>query len=70
MNDCKSRVIESLLSKKLEAKGAVLPEKLLQANQLDLKTIAYLICRGGWPVAVDMPQEVALSMKEPKHSIH
>ena len=36
------------------------PEKLLQTNQLDLKTIAYLICRGGWPVAVDMPQEVAL----------
>ena len=36
------------------------PEKLLQTNQLDLKKIAYLICRGGWPIAVDMPQEAAL----------
>lgn len=36
------------------------PEKILQPNHLDLKQIAFLICRGGWPVAVDLPRDAAL----------
>lgn len=29
-------------------------------NKLDIDDIAYLICRGGWPQALDCPKEVAL----------
>lgn len=37
------------------------PEKLLETNELKLPDIAYLICRGGWPMAVGLPEEAALS---------
>lgn len=36
------------------------PEKILQKNELKLTDIAFLICRGGWPTAVDLPEEAAL----------
>ena len=37
------------------------PEKILAENKLDdIDTLAFLICRGGWPGAIDMEQEVAL----------
>ncbi len=36
------------------------PEKILEKNELTLKDIAFLICRGGWPMAVDLPEEAAL----------
>lgn len=36
------------------------PEKILEKNELKLKDIAFLICRGGWPMAVGMPEEIAL----------
>ncbi len=36
------------------------PEKILERNELKLKDIAFLICRGGWPMAVDLPEEAAL----------
>ncbi len=36
------------------------PEKLLEKNELSLSDIAFLICRGGWPMAVDLPKEAAL----------
>lgn len=36
------------------------PEKILQKNALKLSDIAFLICRGGWPIAVDLPEEAAL----------
>ncbi len=36
------------------------PEKILEKNDLKLKDIAFLICRGGWPMAVGLPEEVAL----------
>lgn len=36
------------------------PEKLLEKSGLELRDIAYLICRGGWPMAVVLPDEVAL----------
>lgn len=36
------------------------PEKILEKNGLALRDIAFLICRGGWPVAVGLPEEVAL----------
>lgn len=29
-------------------------------NKSDLERIAYLVCRGGWPVVTDLPEEVAL----------
>ena len=29
-------------------------------NNLKLEDIAYLVCRGGWPKAVDLPKEIAL----------
>jgi hypothetical protein len=29
--------------------------------QADLQRLAYLVCRGGWPVSVDMPETYALS---------
>ena len=36
------------------------PEKILQKNDLKLTDIAFLICRGGWPTAIDLPEEAAL----------
>lgn len=36
------------------------PEKILQKNDLKLKDISFLICRGGWPAAVGLPDEAAL----------
>ncbi|MDE6715484.1 MAG: DUF4143 domain-containing protein, partial [Muribaculaceae bacterium] len=36
------------------------PNKILEKNSLQLNDIAYLICRGGWPMAVDLPEEAAL----------
>ncbi|MDO4930453.1 MAG: DUF4143 domain-containing protein [Bacteroidales bacterium] len=36
------------------------PETLLEKSELDLQQIAFLICRGGWPMAVGLPEEAAL----------
>ncbi|MDO5771169.1 MAG: DUF4143 domain-containing protein [Bacteroidales bacterium] len=36
------------------------PEKILEKNALKLQDIAFLICRGGWPMAVGLPEEAAL----------
>ena len=36
------------------------PEKLLERNSLNLQDIAFLICRGGWPMTVGLPEEAAL----------
>lgn len=36
------------------------PEKILEKNTLTLKNIAFLICRGGWPMAVGLREKVAL----------
>lgn len=36
------------------------PEKVLAKNELKLKDIAFLICRGGWPMSVGLPDEPAL----------
>lgn len=36
------------------------PEKLFGRNCLKLQDIAFLICRGGWPMAVGLPEEAAL----------
>ena len=36
------------------------PEKVLERNGLNLQDIAFLICRGGWPMAVGLPVEAAL----------
>lgn len=36
------------------------PEKILAKNELKLSDIAFLICRGGWPMSVGLPEEVAL----------
>lgn len=36
------------------------PEKILQRNSLNLKEIAFVICRGGWPAAVGLPDDIAL----------
>lgn len=36
------------------------PNKLLEKNELKLQDIAFLICRGGWPIAVELPEEAAL----------
>lgn len=36
------------------------PERLLEKNGLNLQDIAFLICRGGWPLAVGLPEEAAL----------
>ena len=30
------------------------------SNELNLEQIAFLICRGGWPAAIDMSKEIAL----------
>ena len=36
------------------------PDKVLEKNRLTLDDIAFLICRGGWPMAVGLPREAAL----------
>jgi predicted AAA+ superfamily ATPase len=36
------------------------PEKILEKNDLKLQDIAFLICRGGWPMAIGLPEEAAL----------
>lgn len=36
------------------------PEKIMAENDLKLTDIAFLICRGGWPMAVGLPDEIAL----------
>lgn len=36
------------------------PEKILEKNRLKLRDIAFLICRGGWPMALGLPEEAAL----------
>ena len=36
------------------------PEKVLAKNSLTLQDIAFLICRGGWPLAVGLDEEDAL----------
>lgn len=36
------------------------PEKILAKNDLTLQDIAFLICRGGWPLAVGLEEEDAL----------
>lgn len=35
-------------------------DKILEKNTLALTDIAFLICRGGWPMAIDLPEEIAL----------
>lgn len=36
------------------------PEEIDGENSLDLKRLAFLVCRGGWPRATDLKDEVAL----------
>lgn len=36
------------------------PQKLLERNKLKLQDVAFLICRGGWPMSVGLPEEAAL----------
>lgn len=36
------------------------PSKILEKNELQLDDIAFLICRGGWPMAVGLPEAAAL----------
>ena len=36
------------------------PDKVLEKNRLTLDDIAFLICRGGWPMAIGLPREAAL----------
>lgn len=36
------------------------PERILEKNELNLQDIAFLICRGGWPLSVGLPEEAAL----------
>lgn len=36
------------------------PDIILAKNSLSLQDIAFLICRGGWPMVVDLPKEAAL----------
>ena len=36
------------------------PEKILEKNQLNLRGLAFLICRGGWPMSVGLDEEIAL----------
>ena len=50
-----------------ESTGEVSLEKLFQGNNvvegtsaLDLESLAFLICRGGWPQAIDMRETIAL----------
>lgn len=36
------------------------PEQIVAKNMVTLEEIAFLICRGGWPQSLEMPQEIAL----------
>ena len=36
------------------------PERILEKNELKLQDVAFLICRGGWPMAVGLSEEAAL----------
>ncbi|MCR4565033.1 MAG: DUF4143 domain-containing protein [Bacteroidales bacterium] len=36
------------------------PEKILEKNPLSLRDISFLICRGGWPAALGLSDDVAL----------
>ncbi len=36
------------------------PDKILEKNELKLQDIAFLICRGGWPMSVGLPEKAAL----------
>lgn len=36
------------------------PEQIDGENDLDLKRLAFLVCRGGWPGAIDFEEEIAL----------
>ena len=36
------------------------PEQIEGENMLDLKQLAFLVCRGGWPRATDLDGEIAL----------
>jgi predicted AAA+ superfamily ATPase len=40
------------------------PEKIIGENRHDLESLAFLICRGGWPHAVGMREKAALSQAE------
>lgn len=36
------------------------PEKIVGVSSIDINKLAYIICRGGWPKAIDMTDEIAL----------
>ena len=36
------------------------PEQIGAVNSMDIEQVAFLTCRGGWPLAVDMEREIAL----------
>lgn len=36
------------------------PDNILAKNDLSLNDIAFAICRGGWPMSIEMPEEAAL----------
>lgn len=36
------------------------PDQVSGINRVDIEQLAFLVCRGGWPLAVDMGREVAL----------
>lgn len=40
------------------------PEKIIGENRHDLDSLAYMICRGGWPHAIGMKRKAALSQAE------
>lgn len=40
------------------------PEKIVGTNSMKLDDLAFLTCRGGWPRAVDLEGEIALSQAE------
>lgn len=55
------------LFESLDSNGAVSLKELFEApeqidgeNHLDLNKLAFLVCRGGWPRAVDLDDEIAL----------
>lgn len=57
------------LYESLESNGSVSLKKLFDRqtdiaamNNLDIKQIAYIICRGGWPQSVKQPKNIALQM--------
>ncbi|MDD6364030.1 MAG: DUF4143 domain-containing protein, partial [Bacteroidales bacterium] len=36
------------------------PDQVNGINRVDIEQLAYLVCRGGWPLSVDMDREIAL----------